>query len=123
MADEVIETAKAVFLAFARKDRQAIEQLLADDFRFTSPYDNRIDRAAYFERCWPNSENASEFRFVETARAGDKVFVSYEATWAGGIGGRNTEILTVRDGKVHEVEVFFGWNTPHPAARGESVQP
>ena len=25
---------------------------LTDDFRFTSPYDDEIDKATYFERCW-----------------------------------------------------------------------
>src|SRR5688572_18322604 len=40
------------FAAYRAKDRAAIEQLIAKDFRFTSPYDDHIDRAAYFARCW-----------------------------------------------------------------------
>jgi hypothetical protein len=31
-----------------RKDRAAIEKLIAEDFHFTGPLDNRIDRATYF---------------------------------------------------------------------------
>jgi hypothetical protein len=27
-------------------------------------------------------------------------------------------VLTVRDGKIVEVEVYFGWNAPHPAPSG-----
>ena len=34
-------------------DRHAIEERLADDFVFYSPPDPGIDRATYFERCWP----------------------------------------------------------------------
>jgi hypothetical protein len=44
------------FAAYKAKDRKVIEDLLADDFRFTSPYDDEIDKSTYFERCWPNSE-------------------------------------------------------------------
>ena len=47
-----------------RQDRAAIEALIADDFRFTSPLDNRLDRRTYFARCWPTSETVSEFYFV-----------------------------------------------------------
>jgi hypothetical protein len=37
-------------------DRKVVEDALTDDFRFTSPYDDRIDKATYFERCWRNSD-------------------------------------------------------------------
>ena len=49
------EIVKRAYRAYVDKDRSAIERLIADDFRFTSPLDNRIDRKTYFERCWPNS--------------------------------------------------------------------
>jgi hypothetical protein len=48
--------ARAAYEAYVDKDRAAIEALIADDFHFTSPLDNRLDRATYFARCWPNSE-------------------------------------------------------------------
>ena len=31
-------------------------------------------------------------------------------------------MLTVRDGKIVEVEVYFGWNVPHPAPSGGFVE-
>lgn len=31
---------------------------------------------------------------------------------------RNTEVLTIRDGKILEAEVYFGWNVPHEAPEG-----
>ena len=43
---------RAVFAAYLANDRSAIEHALADDFRFTSPYDDHIDKATYFERSW-----------------------------------------------------------------------
>ena len=36
-------------------DRQMLEEILADDFRFWSPPDPGIDRATYWERCGPTT--------------------------------------------------------------------
>ena len=46
---------RGVFAAYLSNDRKAIEDSLADDFHFTSPYDDEIDKATYFDRCWRNS--------------------------------------------------------------------
>ena len=90
----------------------------AENFHFTSPLDNRIDRETYFARCWPNSENITGFTFVHCVQDGDRVFVTYEGRGPGGKGFRNTEILTIRDGKLVEAEVYFGWSLPHEAPAG-----
>ena len=111
-------TARAVFDAYVQKDRAAIEGLIAEDFHFTSPIDNRLDRAAYLEICWPNSETVKRFKFIHLVPDGDRVFVTYEGESTGGSKNRNTELLTVRDGKLVEVEVYFGWSTPHEAKPG-----
>ena len=47
---------RACFEAFRDRRRDDAEAVIADDFTFTSPYDDAIDRAAYFERCWPNGD-------------------------------------------------------------------
>ena len=44
--------------------------------------------------------------------------VMYEVRWTDGTGTRNAEVLTVRDGKVTTVEVYFGWTTPHGVPPG-----
>lgn len=72
---------RGVYKAYEAKDRAAIEALLADDFHFTSPLDNRLDRATYFKVCWPNSESAQRFALPNLAVDGDKAFVTYEARW------------------------------------------
>lgn len=56
--------AREAYNAYVTKDRAALEALLADDFHFTSPLDNRLDRETYFRRCWPNSKNIEAFDFV-----------------------------------------------------------
>jgi ketosteroid isomerase-like protein len=118
MAKDMAEVARATYDAYVAKDRAAIELLIAEDFHFTSPLDNRIDRAAYFERCWPNSRSIAGFEFIHLVPAGDKVFVTYEGRSTDGHRFRNTEILTIRNGKVTDAEVYFGWSIPHKAAPG-----
>jgi ketosteroid isomerase-like protein len=113
-----VATVRAVFEAYGTKDRSALEPLIAADFHFTSPLDNRIDRTVYFERCWPNSERLEGFDFIHLVPDGDRVLVTYEASAVGGRRFRNTEILTLRGGQVIEVEVYFGWSIPHKAKPG-----
>jgi ketosteroid isomerase-like protein len=118
MANDAAAIARACYDAYVKKDRAAIEAVIADDFHFTSPLDNRIDRQTYFARCWPNSENTAGFEFVHLVPHGDRVFVTYEGTSTSGHRFRNTEILTVRGGQIVEAEVYFGWSLPHKAAPG-----
>jgi ketosteroid isomerase-like protein len=112
------EVARASYEAYVRKDRAAIEALIADDFHFTSPLDNRIDRGTYFKRCWPNSQRITAFDFVRLVANGDSVFVTYEGSNVDGERFRNTEVLTVRGQMIVEAEVYFGWSIPHKAPAG-----
>jgi ketosteroid isomerase-like protein len=121
MTDDPVAVARACYEAFSNKDRAAIELLLANEFRFTSPYDNRIDRATYLARCWPNSELIDEFKFVHLVPCGNRVFVTYEARKRDGQRFRNTEVVTVRGTAVTDVEVYFGWSLPHKARPGGFV--
>ena len=58
MADKSLtELIRIYFKAYETKDRSALESTLSDDFTFTSPHDDHIDRATYLERCWPNSKH------------------------------------------------------------------
>jgi ketosteroid isomerase-like protein len=109
------EIAKRSYRAYVEKDRSGMERLIAADFHFTSPLDNRIDRKTYFERCWPNSGWIAGFDFIAVVPSGDRVYVTYVGHGDSGRSFRNTEMLTVRDGKIVEAEVYFGWSVPHPA--------
>jgi len=119
--DNDTATVRAVFEAYVKKDRARIEALIADDFHFTSPLDNRIDRATYFERCWPNSQATAGFDLVHIIEDEGRVFVTYEGWNPSGRRFRNSEIHEVRNGKVVEVEVYFGWSIPHKASVGGFV--
>ena len=122
MTDDPISVVRKAYQAYVAKDRAMIEAVIADDFHFTSPLDNRLDRATYFGRCWPNSAVISEFKLVNLVAAGDRVIVTYDGQGERG-GFRNTEIQTFRDGKIVAVECYFGWPVPHPAKDGGFIDP
>ena len=100
-----------IYRAYETGDRGAAESLLADDLTFSAPPDVGIDRATYFERCWPNAGTIDAYAFVRLAEIGDdEVLVTYEATRTDGTRFRNTEVLTFAGDRIREVEVYFGWN-------------
>jgi ketosteroid isomerase-like protein len=121
MTADTVAIVRASYDAYVSKDRGAIERLIAKDFHFTSPVDNRIDRATYFARCWPGSERISGFDFVRLVPNGDEVLVTYEGQTTDGERFRNTEIVTVRRSQIVDVEVYFGWSIPHKAPSGGFV--
>ncbi len=118
-----VAIARAAYDAYVKKDRAALEALIADDFHFTSPLDNRLDRDTYFRRCWPNSKTIEAFDFINLVTDADRVFVTYEGRNTNGHRFRNTEILTIRDNHIVDVEVYFGWSLPHAAPQGGFVDP
>jgi ketosteroid isomerase-like protein len=119
---ESVEVARRSYLAYVDKDRAAIERLIAEDFHFTSPLDNRLDRKTYLTRCWPNCRRIAEFEFIGLVPDNDRVYVTYIGRSDVGRRFQNTEVLTVRGGKIVEAEVYFGWSLPHPAPPGGFVE-
>ncbi len=107
-----LQVVRECYRAYESGDRRMIERHLADDFTFYSPADPGIDRAEYFERCWPNADLIEAFDFVRLVEAGDEVIVTYESTKTDGRRFRNTEVLTFAGDEITRVEVYFGWNLP-----------
>jgi ketosteroid isomerase-like protein len=105
-----LRVARAIYRAYESGDRAVVEEHLSDDFTFYSPADVGIDRARYFERCWPNAELIEDFDFRRIVEAGDEVVVTYESTKTDGTRFRNTEVLTFDGGQICKAEVYFGWN-------------
>jgi PhnB protein len=114
------DVVRACYTAYETKDRALLESLLAPDFTFSSPLDDRISRECYFERCWPNSEHMGTFDIEKLFVEGDEAFVQYHAHPIGHRPSfRNTEFFTLRDGKVAHVDVYFGSETGPAAAEAE----
>lgn len=106
---EIAELARRYYERYQEADRQTLEALLADDFTFTSPWDDHISRARYFSHCFPH---AGEFRFrfpMKTFVDGDEVVVIYETEGKEGGTFHNAELLRFAGGRIRSIEVFFGF--------------
>ena len=115
-ADAII---RACYKAYETQDRTLIEELLTEDFTFSSPLDDNISRERYFERCWPNSGHLERFDILNLLVEGDHAFVRYQAHASDGSVFRNTEFFTLRDGKISHVDVFFGSEDGQAATEDE----
>ena len=99
---------RALFAAYLANDRKAVEDRLTDDFRFTSPYDDALDKPTYFERCWRGSSWIAQHELERIVVDGDAVFVTYKCTATDGKSFRNTEFVTFDGAQIRSIDVYFG---------------
>lgn len=99
---------RSYFAAYKSKERKVVEDLLMDDFTFTSPYDDAIDKASYFERCWPNSERIRAHLLEKICEDGNEAFVLYKCITNDETEFRNTEVFTFNGDRIRQVNVYFG---------------
>lgn len=103
-----IKIIRALFAAYMANDRKAVEDTLTEDFRFTSPYDDRIDRKTYFERCWRDTGWIERHELEKILVEGDEAFVTYKCLAKGGKSFRNTEFFAFAGDKIKSIDVYFG---------------
>lgn len=108
MANAPAELVREMFAAYSSRDRKAAEALLSDDLTFTSPYDNHLDKSAYFARCWPLPDNFKAIDIEKIAVEGNQVFVRYRIQQRDGVEFRNTELHRVEGNRIRSIEVYFG---------------
>ena len=102
------EIIRQLFAAYLSNDRKAVEAAFTDDFRFTSPYDDEIDKTTYFERCW-RVPDWIELQTLETIMVeGEVAFVTYRCVTKGGKSFRNTEFFTFAGDRIRRIDVYFG---------------
>jgi ketosteroid isomerase-like protein len=102
------ENIRAIFAAYLSNDRKAIEDFLSDDFRFTSPYDDQIDKPTYFARCWRGSDWIERHALEKIVVEGNEAFVTYQCVAKGGKAFRNTEFFLFEGDRVKRIDVYFG---------------
>ena len=102
------ETIRAIFAAYLANDRKFVDNALHEDFRFTSPFDDAIDKPTYFERCWKNSDWIERHELQRIFVEGDEAFVTYRCVAKGGKTFRNTEFFVFDGDKVTRIDVYFG---------------
>jgi len=103
------DTVRASFNAYLAQDHDAADRLLAENLIFRSPQDDHIDKTAYLERCFPTADRFKTQEILKVVDADEEgVFIMYEYELKTGERYRNTEYITVRDGQIVEIQVFFG---------------
>ena len=108
MPSEKSAIIRAIFAAYLANDRKAVENHLTDDFRFTSPFDDGIDKATYFAKCWKNTDWIASHELERILVDGDQAFVTYECRAKDGKSFRNTEFFVFAGDKVRSIDVYFG---------------
>lgn len=102
------EIIRKLFAAYLSNDRRAVEVAFTDDFRFTSPYDDEIDKATYFERCWRVSDWIERQDLERIMVEGDAAFVTYRCVAKSGKRFRNTEAYAFAGDRIRRIDVYFG---------------
>src|SRR4051794_40835736 len=106
----VTELVRSYYRAYETSDRGLVESVLSADFTFSSPRDDRIDRAAFFARCWPFHEQVKAFHLLQVGIDGDHALVRYRAEKLNGGGFCNVEHLELdpNGGRISHIDVYFG---------------
>jgi ketosteroid isomerase-like protein len=99
---------RALFAAHRSNDREPVENSFTEDFQFTSPYDDGIDKATYFATCWRNSDWIERQQLEKIVVEGDEVFVTYQVVTKDGKRFRNTEFFVFDGERIKRIDVYFG---------------
>jgi ketosteroid isomerase-like protein len=102
------EIIRAIFAAYLANDREGVEAAFTDDFHFTSPYDDNLDKPTYFARCWRDSDWIASHELERIFANGDEAFVTYRCVARDGKSFRNTEFFAFDGDKVKRIDVYFG---------------
>ncbi|PZM17163.1 nuclear transport factor 2 family protein [Rhizobium tubonense] len=104
------ETARRVYEAYLEGRRDLVAAVLTEDFTFSSPQDDHIDRKTYFERCWPEKPPFRAIHIEHLVFDGDVALIGYRAEKLDGGAFRNVEVMRFAGGRIAEITVYFGRN-------------
>ncbi len=100
-------TIENFFMAWRQRDWEFVDGVITNDFTFTSPYDDHIDRETYKSKCWDSVEEIGEFDFVSLIENETEAFARYRNK-INGEKVQNTEHFIFEGDKIKAVVVFFG---------------
>ncbi len=105
---EIENLARRFFGAYVVHDLEVLEDLLTEDFRFTSPYDDAIDRDTYIQRCWPTNKQIKAITFKHIVVDNNDVYVNYVLEMNDDRRVENTELLRFSGDKITRIDVYWG---------------
>lgn len=103
--DSIREVVHRFYVAWAKRDKEQVTALLAEDLDFRSAQDRFVRANEFLESCWKYSEGLAGVSFLKEVYAGDQAFVLLE--WENEDGGHfvDAEYLRVDSGRVCEALV------------------
>lgn len=97
-----------------------VDMMLADDFTFTSPVDDRISKSAFKKGCWDTQHSLIAGHDLERVFViGDQAFVRYLCRTKNGKSFRNVEYLQLKDQRIEAIECYFG-GSGYPSAANKA---
>lgn len=102
------EAVRKLFANYIADRKDLTDPLLTEDFTFSSPRDDHIDKPSYFAHCWPQPPVFRNIVIERLFSEGDEVVVGYRAEKVSGGAFRNLELMTFRGDRIASIEVYFG---------------
>jgi hypothetical protein len=105
------------YAAWETKSWHPVDILLADNFTFSSPLDDHINKSAFKAGCWDTQIAYIErFELQQVMGTDDEAFVIYVCHTTNGKTFRNVEYFQFSEDKVKAVECYFGGKSSFPSA-------
>ena len=106
------------YAAWDNKDLGTFDNLLADNFTFSSANgDDHISKRTFKTRCWDTQVDfIKHFDLERIATGANDAFVKYLCHTKNGKSFRNVEYLRIRNGKLESIECYFGAHASFPSA-------
>lgn len=101
-------TVRGLFAAYLANRKDEVSDMLTEDFTFSSPNDDHINKATYFERCWPQPPAFSAIHIERISLEDNEALVRYRADKRDGGSFRNVEVIRFHGDRIASVEVYFG---------------
>ena len=101
-------TVRGLFAAYLANRKDEVSDMLTDDFTFSSPRDDHIDKAANFERCWPQPPAFRAIHIERISLEDNEALVRYRAEKQDGGAFRDVEVIRFHGDRIASVEVYFG---------------
>jgi ketosteroid isomerase-like protein len=106
------------YTAWKDKDLATFNNLLADDFTFSSAAgDDHISKSTFKTQCWDTQINfIKDFDLERVTTGPNDAFVKYLCYTTNGKSFRNVEYLRIKNGKLESIECYFGAESSFPSA-------
>jgi ketosteroid isomerase-like protein len=112
------EVVRKWYAGWEKKDWGPLDNLLADNFTFTSAAgDDHISKSTFKTRCWETQiDFIGHFELEQVAAGAEDAFVKYLCHTKNGKSFRNVEYLRIKNGKLQSIECYFGAQSTFPSA-------